>query len=228
MALELGLLATAREARFYRARLHWVRREFDEAESILHPLQTEAEAAGDGVVWMASTRLLAETMLRRDRPADAEPFLDAAIQRSRSTGERWSRTELLAFKAEVRAKLGDLDGAEALLAESRETLRANDYAAVGVYGYTLGFLRNLQGRYDEAEASYRHALDVILKSDNWFWQLAALDLADFLVKRGRPEEAAPLVDKVAEAVAGTELMLDRPRLERLQAQLGPRSKVRAN
>ena len=167
-------------------------------------------------------------MLMRDRAADAEPFLDAAIERSRSTGERWSRTELLAFKAEVRAKLGDLDGAEALLAESRETLRANDYAAVGVYGTTLGLLRKIQGRYDEAETSYRHALDVILKSDNWFWQLAALDLADLLIERGRPEEAAPLIDKVAKAVAGTELLLNRPRLERLQAQLGARSKVRAD
>jgi tetratricopeptide (TPR) repeat protein len=97
-----------------------------------------------------------------------------------------------------------------------------------VYGTTLGLLRKIQGRYDEAETSYRHALDVILKSDNWFWQLAALDLADLLIERGRPEEAAPLIDKVAKAVAGTELLLNRPRLERLQAQLGARSKVRAD
>jgi ATP/maltotriose-dependent transcriptional regulator MalT len=217
MATELGLLATARVARFYGARLHWVSREFDEATTELSQLQADADAAGDGATWMASTRLLAETSLFIGRPAEAEPFLDAAIERSQMSGERWSRTELWAYKAEARARQGDVAGGEAALAESAATLRAIDYAANGAYQHSLGLIRELQGRYEDAEQAYRLQLEIVEQSDNWFWQLAALDLAEFLIARGRLAEAVPLVTRVA--TDATQMKLDQPRLERLQEAL---------
>jgi hypothetical protein len=92
-------------------------------------------------------------------------------------------------------------------------LRDSDYAAQGVYAYAESVVRTAQGRYDEAEAALRRQLDLFTASDNWSWQSAALDLAEFLVNRGRHEDAAPLVARVMKAGMG--LGIHRRQLSRL-------------
>jgi class 3 adenylate cyclase len=219
LAAELGLLSTARMARFFRARLHWARGELSDAEADLRPLLLEYQAAGEKQYSIATARLLAETFVEVGRLDEAEQFIDLGIERSVGTGERWSRTELFAFKAWLAAQRGAADEAEALLAESHATLRDSDYAAGSVYHAILGQIRAVAGRYEEAETALRKSLGVVRTTDNWSWQMNALDLAEFLIDRGRFEEATLLVAEVAAAMAGTDLNIRRPQLERLQARL---------
>jgi tetratricopeptide (TPR) repeat protein len=216
---EIGLLATARIARFYRARLSWVTAQFAEADALLNDLLRDSQAAGDGTLLIASLRLFAESMLAQNRLADAQPYLDRAIDESKRRGERWSRTELLAYKAAAVARMGQIPLAAELLADANEVLRESDYAANAVYNYALGVVRWAQGRYDDAEAAFRLALGVVAPTDNWSWISATLDLAMFLIDRGRFDEAAPLVAKAAAALEGTRLNVDRPRLQEMQGQL---------
>jgi len=216
---ELGLLRTRRLTRFFRARLAWVRGDFAATEAAIRTLLAEAQAAGDGQAVVTCARLLAETMLEQNRMEEAETNLDLALGRSLDTGERWHRTELLAWKALVRAADGDVAGGERALAESKETLRNDDVAAVTVYNSMLGQIRALQGRDEEAEAALRRAAVTLRPTEYWWWQNVTLDLAEFLVSRGRSEEAAPLVEEVEAALAGTDIGVRRAQLQRLKAQL---------
>jgi hypothetical protein len=219
MTSELGLLRTRRLARFFRARLAWVRGDFAATEAAIRTLLAEAEAAGDGQAVVTCARLLAETMLEQNRMGEAETNLDLALARSLDTGERWHRTELLAWKALVRAAHGDMAGGERALEESKTTLRSDDVAAVTVYNSMLGQIRALQGRDEEAEAALRRAAVTLRPTEYWWWQNVTLDLAEFLVSRGRSEEAVPLVEEVEAALAGTDIGVRRAQLDRLKAQL---------
>ncbi|MBA3778962.1 MAG: AAA family ATPase [Chloroflexi bacterium] len=219
MAGELGLVSTARWVRFTRARLAWTRGRFGEAEQACRELVAEAEEAGDGHLIVSSARLLGETLTEAGRTEEAYGAIRLALDHSVRTGERWNRTELLAQRASCATLRGDLVAAETMLAESDATVRADDLAAIGVYNSTLGQLRAAQGRDEEAEAALRLALHTIRPTEYWWWTTLALDLAEFLVARGRAAEAASLVGEVEAKLAGSDIHLRRAQLERLEAQL---------
>ena len=115
-----------------------------------------------------------------------------------------------------------------MLVEAHETLRASDYAANGEYYKILGDVRAAQGRDDEAESAYRRSMEAIDVSDNWAWQRSALELAEFLISRGRVDEALPFIERVAVAVDGTQLNIVRDHLARVQAQLKGQPAARGN
>jgi ATP/maltotriose-dependent transcriptional regulator MalT len=91
-----------------------------------------ADEAGDGNLSIAARRLLGETLLEAGRLDAAEDAFADALERSVRLGDRWSRTELHAYRAQIAAARGDLPRAEALLAEARFTLRETDVAAQSV------------------------------------------------------------------------------------------------
>src|SRR5258708_8079371 len=67
-----------------------------------------------------------ELMLDLRRYAEAQPFIEAALEISVRIGETWNRTELTADLALARAGQGDLAGAEQRLAEARALARPSD------------------------------------------------------------------------------------------------------
>jgi len=86
----------------------------------------------------------------------------------------------------------------------------------------------MEGRYEEAEAAFHRSLEAIDVSDNWSWQMSALDLAELLISRGRVSDARPLIERVADAVEGTQLNIVRNHLRVLQAQLEGQPAARGN
>jgi class 3 adenylate cyclase len=219
LSARLGLRPTARLVHFFRARVAWMRGDFVGAEQQLRALQAEAEAADDGGLLVGIHRLLCETFMEQERLEEAEAEADAALAQSVRTGDRWSRTELLAMKAYFRGMAGDLDRADKLLEDSLATLRTDDPEALSVYSSLLGLIRARQGRHQEAEEALRASMAIIRDGDAWWWLEPSLDLAEFLLTRGRRDEAARLVAEV-EAGLPAGVRVRQRQIDRLKGQLG--------
>jgi class 3 adenylate cyclase len=216
---QLGLISTARWVRFFRARLAWMEGRLDDAEALVRPLAEEGEQIGDYRLVVTALRLLGEALDEAHRLDEADAAIASSLDWSVRIGERWSRTELLAYRARFAALRGDTATADRFRAESESTLRQDDFAATAVYYSALGTVRTAQGRDEEAEVALRLALDTIRSTEFWWWQRLALDLAEFLVARGRASEARDLVDEVRAAMAASKTDLRRAQLERLESNL---------
>jgi hypothetical protein len=219
IADELGLNSTRRWARFFRARIWWLRGDLEATIAETRRLDEEAIAAGDGALHITANRLLAEALIDAGRLNEADVALDAAIEGSVTTGDRWSRTELLAFRAQVRLLRGELAGARDALAESEATLRLTDVAAVSVFEGMRGALLAAEGRDADAEAALRRALEVGRTTEYCWWAFDGLAMAEFLISRGRREEAAPLIAEVDAAVRGFGYGLRRERIDAVLRQV---------
>ena len=219
LADELGLSSTRRWARFFRARLSWLRGDLETAADEARRLVAEGRAAGDGNVELTANRLLGEALLDLGRLDEAQAEFDQAIENSIRTGDRWSRTELLAFRALIHVRLGDLSAAQEAMADSESTLRLDDVAAVGAVAAVRGELAAAEGREADAEAFLRKALAVGRSTEYCWWTQDGLNLAEFLASRGRLAEAAPLIAEVDAAVRSFGYRLRRARIDAVLAQV---------
>jgi hypothetical protein len=219
LAREQGLGATQRWTRFRQARLQWLRGDLNSVEAEMRSLVADAEAAGDGNLVLTALRLLGETLITAERFDEADTALLASLDVSVRVGDRWSRTELLAYRAFVRAHLGDLAEARRLLDESVATVRMDDVAAIGVIEQVEGYLAFAEGRLGDAEAFYRRALDRTRATEYCYWFVYALDLAEVLVTQGRFSEAASLVAEVDDATRAWGYDQPRKRIDALLVKL---------
>ena len=152
LAAELGLSSTQRWARFFKARVAYLRGDLDAAERDVRAIAPDGAAAGDGAIVITTNRLLGETLLQAGRLHEADAALATALEGSVRTGDRWSRTELLAGRALIRIQQGDPAAAHSMIAESKATLRRDDIAAVGVIDEVERYLELAERRSGEAEA----------------------------------------------------------------------------
>jgi hypothetical protein len=219
LADELGLNSTRRWTRFNRARIWWLRGDLERVLAEGRSLSDESLASGDGALHLTANRLLTEALIDARRLDEADVTLDAAIEGSFRTGDRWSRTELLAYRAQIRLQRGDLAGATEALAESEATLRSEDVAAVSVFEGIRGAILAAQGRDVEAEAALRRALEAGRATEYCWWAYDGLSLAEFLVHRGRIDEAATLIAEVDAAVRGFGYGLRRERIDAVLRQV---------
>jgi tetratricopeptide (TPR) repeat protein len=92
--------------------------------------------------------------------------------------------------SEALLELGRVAEAERHALRATQVVAAGDVASVSSVAMMLGRVRDAQGRDDEAEGLLREAVDVIdathYRSNSWEQYLA---LAEFLVRRGRDQEA---------------------------------------
>ena len=225
LAVQNGLRSTLLLARFYRLRLHWMRGEFEAVESGARDVVSDAIEEGDGNLALATLRLLGETLMEEGRFADADVPLAKALEASEASGDRWSRTELLAFRARCAAELGDIVAAERLLSAAEEMLRQSDLAGRSVFDTALGTVRRLEGRLEEAEAAFRRAVDLIRSTEYWWWSASAVPLVELLVEVGRREEAAALFIDLEQVFAATGYGLREQERERLHRELLSRPAV---
>jgi ATP/maltotriose-dependent transcriptional regulator MalT len=152
------------------------------------------------------------------RLEEAAAPLAEALERSVRTGDRWSRTELHAFEAQVRLRSGDLPGARAALVESEATLRETDVAAVAVVEGVRGEVFAAEGRDDDAEAAFRRALAAGRATEYCWWIWDGLSLAEFLLSRGRVAEARAEIVEVDVAVRACGYGLRRARMDAVLEQ----------
>jgi predicted ATPase len=213
LADQFGLSSTRRVARFFQARMAWLRGDLSDAERRCRALIEESEESADGVVYLSAHRLLAESLLDQARYDDAKRILDRAIEISLATGDRWSRTELHCFRSYSELASGDLAAVRADIAEAEATLRLEDVAAVGELHSARGRLAAAEGRDADAETEFRAAVATARSTEYMWWALVALDLAEFLASRGRLAEAAPIGADVDAAMRGWGYGLRRARIQ---------------
>jgi ATP/maltotriose-dependent transcriptional regulator MalT len=219
MARELGLNSTLRWAQFFAARLAWMRGDLELAEREVRAVAANAEEAGDLSSVLTANRLLGEVLMDSGRLDEADQALATALDVSIRTGDRWSRTELIAMRADIRLVRGELAEAHRFVAEAQTTLRSEDIAAVAVVESVVGRLAAAEGDDVEAERTLRHALAVSRETEYWWWALNGLELAEFLVSRGRAAEAAPLAGDVDEKLRACAYGIRRARVEAVLRQL---------
>jgi ATP/maltotriose-dependent transcriptional regulator MalT len=149
----------------------------------------------EGFATIFLQRSLAECLTRAGKLGEADAVLEDALKRSEETGELWNRCELIAKRAVLAARRGDLEAAERYVRQAEETAVPDDLSAAVECNWALAELRAGQGRDDEAEAAYRRSLaagmayyDVLEEVDFSF--------ARFLVSRGRSGEAVAVLDRI--------------------------------
>ena len=218
---QLGLSATGRWLRFYQCRIAFLLNRIEHAERELRALLVDIGDAADLNHQVAALRLLGEILFEAERVDEADEAWRSALELSLRTGERWSRSELWAFRADAAIRRGDLGEAERFLGEAKRMLREDDASALRVYNTSLGTLRAAQGSDDEAEAALRAAVEIDRSTEFWVAYIPVLDLAEFLTARGRIDESAPLLRDAAESIRDRDV-LGRQRFERLRAALAGR------
>jgi class 3 adenylate cyclase/tetratricopeptide (TPR) repeat protein len=123
--------------------------------------------------------------------AQAEALLREAIRMLKGIGDRGSLCEAQRALAMVLVEQGQLDEAERLALEARETVGPDDRVSLSTTRLALGVVRAAQKRDAEAEALMLEAVDGFA-----LYELKALEhwalryLAEFLHSRGRDDEAA--------------------------------------
>jgi len=184
-----------------RGELHVRRNELDEAEEAFgEALRLFSEA---GVTMRAARVLnwLALVRWRRGDPAGAELLLRDAIRMLKPLEERGTLVETQRTLAQVLLEQGKLDEAERYALESRKTVGPRDMSSRATTRVALGLVRAAQGRDDEAETLLREALEILDATDYHRFRIEPLEaLATFLRERGRPDEAAPYEERLAELV----------------------------
>jgi tetratricopeptide (TPR) repeat protein len=203
LAAQHGLRNTALRVMFDRGVLRMWAGDLSGAEAALQEYERAAIEAGAPQHQISSLRFLGYTFLLGKRPGEAAQVLDRALELSLATGERWNRTELFGLRARAALNAGEIVAAEDYLKGALGTWRDGDITAMAEIYTHVGAIRSAQGRDAEAEAAFRQALGVLAGTD-YAQSMTSLDptssLARFLADRGQTDEAAQLMDEVADLV----------------------------
>jgi len=149
----------------------------------------------EGFATIFLQRSLAECLTRAGRLAEADAVLEDALKRSEETGELWNRSELLAKRAVVAVRRGDLEAGGRYVHQSVETALPDDPSAAIESSWALAELRAGEGRDDEAAAAYRRTTAILL---DYYDVMEEVDLsfARFLISRGKGGEAVAVLDRI--------------------------------
>ncbi|HUR16080.1 MAG TPA: tetratricopeptide repeat protein, partial [Candidatus Limnocylindrales bacterium] len=107
--------------------------------------------------------------------------------------------EALRHKAQVLIGIGDLDRAVEHAERAVAITGRDDWATVASTRMVLGMVREAQGRLGEAEDLLREAAEVMDRLDFNPWE-EEIALAEFLLRRGRPDEASEWLEKARASV----------------------------
>lgn len=187
-------------AEHMRARALLMRGRIDEAAAVFAHAHREGEEAGDAVRIVSALRGGAECLLAEERYDELEKALPVALERSVATGERWSRTELIAMCARTAAARGAVDEALRWAADALASTREGDVTggAEAVLGAAMAHAA--AGHHEDAERHFRRALEIQSGTEYIAMTPAfTVPYAEFLFARGRTGEARALLEK-AEAL----------------------------
>jgi len=163
-------------------------------------------------------RLHEAMVLRREgKPRAALEILEEVIDAGDELGIRFLIVKIGIVEAiECAFDLGDTDKAHELLTLV-EALRPGERPPL-LAAHASRFRGRLAEKPAEAEAAYRHAIDLFRELDTEFWRaVTQLEEAEWLLEQGRDADAEPLLDAARETFGNLEA---RPWLERADAAAG--------
>jgi len=149
--------------------------------------------------------LAATVRLGQERPRDALRLALQARALARRANERIALAQALQLENESRLLLGagaESDGLREALAIVEE-VGALERASI-IRG-NLGVIADFAGRWDEAMSWYRSSRDIDFQTGNALGAaLVDTNIAELLVKRGRLDEAEPLLQQAIRSMRATE------------------------
>jgi hypothetical protein len=172
----------------------------------------------EGFATIFLQRTLAQCLTRSGGLVEADAVLEDALKRSEVSGELWNRCELFAKRAVVAVHRGDLEAAGRYVEQSMATALPGDFSGAVESNWGVAELRAAEGLDDEAEAAYRRILAI---SAGYYDVLEEVDLsfARFLITRGRPEEARPVLDRIEAWLDASGYSCDRDEIAELRRRM---------
>ncbi len=170
----------------------------DDAEALLEEARGLFVESSAAMTLGRTLNWLGVVALERPDPARAEPLLREAIRVLKPLQDRGTLVESQRLLAQALLALGQLDEAERLALEARETVGDADVSSGSTTLLALGLVRAAQGRPGEAEQLLRAADDIVRPTGFRQHRLEPLAaLADLLRAQGRASEAAAIDDELA-------------------------------
>ena len=201
-------LELARESGSPRARgstrltLGWLLRmrdDLDGAEKAYREAHEMFEEIGHATLLAASLARLSDVASKRDDLPQAEKLLREAIRLLHPLGQHADLAEAQGELAIVLAGQGKVDDAERFLAAAQEQGPLAEPSRRHTMTSAQAAVFVAQGREDEAEALFHEALAITQETDFTALEADALGrLSEFLVDRGRADEAAVYEERLAE------------------------------
>src|SRR5207253_3696390 len=102
----------------------------DLEQAARHFREAVAVEEHEGFATIFLQRSLAECLTRAGRLVEADAVLEDALKRSEETGELWNRSELIAKRAVLAARRGDLEAAERYVRQAQATAVPDDASAI--------------------------------------------------------------------------------------------------
>ena len=173
--------------------------ELDAAETVLEEVRvTAAELGVEPAIATALMKLGLIARLRGDHKR-AEKLLREAMRMVSARGDRGMLPDYQAVLAATLADLGKIDEAERLALDARTDSSPDDTACKVAATTALAAVRAEQARDDEAQELFVQAVTMAREAHHRAFEIEPLErLTSFLRDRGRENEAAPYVARLAE------------------------------
>src|SRR2546430_10146508 len=178
------------------------RGELDRADAELEAAREHLAEAG--AAWSSGRSLNFAAWVARSRGDGlrAERLFRESIRVLAGLEDRATLCESQRGLAELLLAAGRVDEAERYALAARDTVGPHDLTSLATTAMALGEVRAAQGRDEEAEELLREALEIGFSTQHRICQREALSaLAQFLLERGRNDEAAELDERRGEIPA---------------------------
>ncbi|WP_203903126.1 AfsR/SARP family transcriptional regulator [Virgisporangium aliadipatigenens] len=180
-------------------------------------------ATGDPDDIVLALRTHADMLVLQERPAEALPLLDQALEHTQALWNTDSHRALLVRKLDCAISLGRLDLADATYEQARAVTDAvNNAHGIGWLLVHHSRLRRLRGDLDAAASDAREALRRMVEAgDPRGVFIANLRLAEASLAGGDPDGAAALLRALLSTSDGASVPLLKAKAEALLAQAAP-------
>ncbi len=190
LAEESGGIVARASALVSRGSLLILRGELDEAESVLEEARTLYSEAGAAWDVARTLNYLGWVEMRKGEPTRAERRFRDSIRILGPLEDRATLCESQRSLAEVLVGQGKLEEAERYALDASETVGSHDVTSLATTAMTLGIVRAVQGRDDEAEELLREAQGSLAATDFREIEIETLKaLVQFLRDRDREDDA---------------------------------------
>jgi len=196
--------------------------DIDAANECYAALEHTARQEANSSMVISAMRNQGEVLaIEQRRYAEAQPFIERAVELSVRIGDQWNRAELTGTAALLAAARGDLAMAERLLAEGDEHAARGDVFAIAYLQHCRARVYELAGRTSDADAAYTLASTTFSASGfgrSFHCAVVYLDHAELLAANGRAADAASRVAQ-AEDVLGPQIGDRAKRIATLRQQV---------
>jgi class 3 adenylate cyclase/tetratricopeptide (TPR) repeat protein len=172
--------------------------EYDAAETMIEEVRATAEELGVEPVMAGASLTLGWIARRQGDLRKSEKLFREAVRLTSGRGDLGLLPDYQAALATTLVDLGKIDEAERLAREAAENGVPEDTSRQVFAISALASVRAAQGRDDEAEELFKTAIELARKSNYRLYERHPLErMVEFLLDRGRDEDAAPYEARIA-------------------------------